>query len=72
MNNTTIPAQKVASGLVSEKALTLANKAIDALNQLYWSDELSKSQMKAVRKAVKALEDFGATDELDDPFSGTL
>lgn len=68
MNNNTIPAKKVAGVLVSEKALDLASQAMSALNELYWLDELSKSQKKAVVKAVKALEEFGATDELDDPF----
>ena len=68
MNNNTIPAKKVASGLVSEKALDLADKAMTTLNELYWTDELSKSQRKAIAKAVKALEEFGATDELDEPW----
>lgn len=68
MNTNIIPAKKVASGLVSEKALNLANQSLVTLSDLYWSDELSKSQKKAVLKAIQALEEFGATDELDEPW----
>jgi hypothetical protein len=72
MNTNTIPAQKVASGLVSENALNLARQALVALNDLYWTDELSKSQKKKVIKALDALNEFVrvdlSDDVLDDPF----
>lgn len=69
-NTTTIPAKRVAGGLISEKAYTLANQAYAALNELYWLDEMSKSGKKAIFKAMLELDNFVSTEVSDeDPFA---
>lgn len=69
--NKTIQARKTASGLVAETTFQSASQAIQALNDLYWDEHVTKSQRKQINKMILFLGTFVAAEEVadDDPFA---
>lgn len=69
--NKTIQARKTANGLVAETTFQSASQAIQALDALYWEEDVTKGQRKQILKMISFLGNFVAAEESDDsdPFA---